>query len=467
MRTPFLFLKLTKLSCLFYSKINTEEVELLKSVEDINPTKKRLKIEIPADIIETEIKSSLEKLRDKVKIPGFRPGKAPVTLIEKRFAKEVEAEVLEKVVPEHLSGAIREAAINPVTMPVLDEEFQFHRHNPITLSVTVEIMPEIGNLNYENITIKDMPVTVEEADVEDALKGLRERKAVFEAADKIIEMDDFVTFEYVDSEITGGGDSPSAKEIISKMGNEIFPPDIMEKVIGKRKGDIVEFTAAFEKNISKELAGKSALIKVKISEVKKKSLPEIDDEFAKDFGYADINELREKVKEKIDAAKQEHVRKMQKAQILDTLLTSHSFEVPETLVQKELEAIAMQKSIADSKREVGAEPLPDAGESSLQAESTERREEDPQAELLKKAAKNVRASFLIDAIGKKEGITVSDDELNQRISSLAQKLSATPEAIRNFYQYREGSLESLKQSVFEDKVMDMLLSKAAIEKENG
>jgi trigger factor len=206
---------------------------------------------------------------------------------------------------------------------------------------------------------------------------------------------------------------------------------------------------------------------VKISEVKKKSLPEIDDEFAKDFGYADINELREKVKEKIDAAKQEHVRKMQKAQILDTLLTSHSFEVPETLVQKELEAIAMQKSIADSKREVGAEPLPDAGESSLQAESTERREEDPQAELLKKAAKNVRASFLIDAIGKKEGITVSDDELNQRISSLAQKLSATPEAIRNFYQYREGSLESLKQSVFEDKVMDMLLSKAAIEKENG
>ena len=110
---------------------------MLKSIEDINATKKRLRIEIPSDVIEREIGGSLEKLRQRVKIPGFRPGKAPINLVEKRFGKEVEAEVFDKIIPEHLSNAIREADIKPVTMPVLDEEFEFKRNNPLNLSFTV------------------------------------------------------------------------------------------------------------------------------------------------------------------------------------------------------------------------------------------------------------------------------------------------------------------------------------------
>ncbi|MCJ7482101.1 MAG: trigger factor [Thermodesulfovibrionales bacterium] len=441
---------------------------MLKAVEDINQTKKRLRIEIPSDLIEREIKNSLEKLRHTVKIPGFRPGKAPVNLIEKRFGKQVEAEVLEKVVPEQLGNAIREAAIDPVTMPVLEEEFDYKRNNPLAFAVTLEVKPKIENLAYENITVKDIPVNVEESDVEDALKALQNKKAVFEVADKLVEMDDFVSFEYVDSEIAGGEDISSVKETISKMGNEILPLDIMEKVIGKQKGDIIEFATTFPATASKELAGRTAQIKVKISEVKKKTLPEIDDEFAKDLGYETMTDLREKAREKIYAAKTEHIRKIQKAEIIRKLVESSTFEVPESLVGKEIEAIMMHKSISGSKEDsVSQNSVSDTIEPVSSGQEAEKnKEEDPQAELRSKAVRNVQAHFILDTIGRKEGIVVSDNEVDERIASLAQKLSATPESVRNYYLYREGSLDGLKHSIMEDKVMDALLAKATIEKEN-
>ena len=438
---------------------------MLKSVEDINTTKKRLRIEIPSDMIEGEIKTSLEQLRQRAKIPGFRPGKAPVTLIEKRFGKEVEGEVIERIIPEQLGSAIKEAALTPITMPVLEEEFQFTRNNPIVLSVIVEVVPKIENLDYEKMSVRDIPVEVEESDVEDTLKRLREQKAVYEVADKAIEMDDFVSFEYADSEIEGG-DVPAAKEIISKMGNEIFPPDLMEKVIGKRKGDIVEFTTTFDEMKSKEIAGKTVKIKVMISEVKKKTLPAMDDEFAKDLGFENIAELREKLREKIYTTKKEQLRKIQKAQIVNKLVEANNFEVPEVLLEKELHALSLQKSI-DVKED--AEPVDstqDDPETAPEADSSgQKKEEDPQ-KLRQRASRNVQAALIIDAIGQKEGVIVSDSEVDERISSIAQRLSATPEAVRNFYEYRGGSLENLRHSIYEEKVMDILLSKAVIEKEN-
>ena len=167
-------------------------------IEDINTTKKRLRIEIPADVIEKEIGDSLQKLRQKAKIPGFRPGTAPVNLLEKRFGKDIEAEVLDKVIPEYFSKAIKEAKIEPVTFPVLDEKIGFIRNKPLSLSFTVEILPHIGEIQYENVAIKELPVVVNDSDVDDYLKSLQESRAVFEVADKDIEVDDLVSFEFID-----------------------------------------------------------------------------------------------------------------------------------------------------------------------------------------------------------------------------------------------------------------------------
>jgi trigger factor len=440
---------------------------LLKSAEDINATKKRLKIEIPADVVEREIKASLEKVRLNAKIPGFRPGKAPMSLIEKRFGKEIEAEVLDRLIPEHLTSAMREAAVTPVTMPSLDEEFHFQRNNPINLSVTIEVMPKIENLNYENITVKDIPFTVEEKDIDETLKRFQNQKAIFEVADKVAETDDLVTFDYVDSEVAGGQTDPSVKELVSKMGNEIFPPNLMKEVVGKKKGDIVEFTTTLDESQSKELRGKPVNVKVRINEVKKKSLPEIDDEFARDFGLGNLSELKEKLRERITYAKKEHLRKIQKVEILRKLLDLNSVEVPETLLNREIESISLEKSVSAAEREQDSEPHeipPDVLEDMPEIHDAAEEQAD---KLREKALMNVRASIIVDAIGEKEGVVVTDSEVDERISVLAKRLSATPEAIRTFYTYKQGSLDGVKHSIYEDKVMDLLLSRAAIVKEEN
>src|SRR5512135_1926550 len=133
---------------------------MIKTVEDIGATKKRLKIEIPAEVIEKEIRDSIEKLRRKTTIPGFRTGKAPIDLIEKRFGKEIESDVLERVIPQGYIEALREANITPVANPVLEEKSDFKRRQPISMTLTVEVMPHIENLNYEDIPLKDIPVAV-------------------------------------------------------------------------------------------------------------------------------------------------------------------------------------------------------------------------------------------------------------------------------------------------------------------
>lgn len=441
---------------------------MLKTIEDINTTKKRVRIEIPAEVLENEIVSSLEKLKQKVKIPGFRPGKAPVTLIEKRFGKDVEAEVLEKIIPEYYNNALKEASLSPVAMPMLEEKFEFKRNNPLNLSFVIEVLPKIEKLNYENIAIKDIPFSVEESDVDDMIKRVRNQKAVFEVADKDIEKDDFVSFEYVDSDIEGEAVDPSLKERISKMGNEIFPPDIMEKVLGKKKGDIVEFTALPDASKFSEIAGKTLNVKVRITEVKKKTLPDLDDEFAKDLGFENIADLREKLKERIYAAKKEHVQKIQKAEIIKKIIESDNFDVPETLVNRELESLMMDKSLSEEKDDtVYSDTMSDVMKNVSEGAAAEKAEtaaQDLRDDMKQRAVRNVQASVIIDAIGKKEGVTVSDSELDERVSHIAKRLSASPEAVRNFYTYKQGSLDGLKQSIIEEKVLDILLSRAVVEK---
>jgi trigger factor len=440
---------------------------LLQAVEDISSTKKRIKIEIPSDIIEKEIQDSLERVRQKTNLPGFRPGKAPMSLIEKRFGKKVEADVLEKVIPEFYNKALKEADLKPVAMPLLDEQFTFQRNNPLNLSLTVEVMPKIGNLDYAGIKTKDVPVAVDETEVENALKNLQGEKALYEVAEKVVEKDDLVTFDYADCEVVEGETTPSVKEQILKMGNELLPTDIEEKLTGRKKGDNVEFTKSFESDFKvKELAGKMVKVKIVINEVKHKILPAMDDEFAKDVGYDNISELKEKIKENLYQFKKDQATKIQKAEILQQLIGSHDFEIPETLLNTELDSLIMQESISGASRKPEGknidimDPLSELNKPVQEKKN----EEEMLSELKEKALRNVRASIIISAIGQKEGITVTEDEMRDRISLLAKRLSAKPEAVMNFYMTKDGSLGGLRQMIFEDKVLDLLFSNATIEK---
>jgi trigger factor len=306
----------------------------------------------------------------------------------------------------------------------------------------------------------------------DLLKNLQEQKALYEVAEKLVEKNDLVTFDYVDCEVMEGETTPSIKEQILKMANELLPADIEEKVTGRKKGDTIEFTKSFEAGFRvKELSGKTVKVKITITEVKQKILPVIDDEFAKDVGYDNISVLREKIKENLYQLKKDQAAKIQKAEILRQLIESHNFEIPETLLNTELESLVMQETISGARsrklEETNKqdkldimEPLSGVNEPDQEKKS----EEEMLSELKEKALRNVRASIIINAIGQKEGITVTEDEIKDQISMIAKRLSAKPEAVINFYMSKDGSLEGLRQMIFEDKVLNLLFSKATTEK---
>ena len=417
---------------------------MLKTVEDISATRKRLQIEIPAETIESEIRESLEKLRRRTTLPGFRTGKAPLSLIEKKFGKEVESDVLDRIIPRGYMDALKEADITPIGGPVLENKVDFKRSAPVSLTFTVEIMPKIEDLSYENIKVKDVAVAVDDSEIESVLKRQQEEKATYEPSDGPVGTGDLVVMDY-----SSPDDGVEAKDQVFKVGGNMFPEDFSQKMVGKNKGEeFVAETSFPESHPSEKFAGKRLSLKVVVKDIKKANLPAVDDELAKDTGFESLDEMKKHVSEEILKAKKSEVAKIQKAEIIRKLVESHEFDLPDSLVEQELEHLA-SAVLANKGQDPGAV-----------ADDLEALKK----EMMPVAVRNVKASLLIETIGKKQGITVTDDEIKAAILSLSRRLSVSPENIMKFYISRDGSLDGLKGSLYEDKVLDFILSKAEFEK---
>jgi trigger factor len=412
---------------------------MLKTLEEISSTKKRIRIEIPADTIEKEILDSLENIRKTANIPGFRPGKAPMSLIEKRFGKQVEEDVLEKIIPKAYIDALNEADLTPVTDPVVEEKTDFKRKNPFSMTLLVEVLPKV-ELNYEGIKVKDIPVSVSDEDVNDVLKGLQEDRTTYEPSEEPVAMDDLILCDYSIKE-TG----VEKKDQVYKVGGPMFPDDVVKNLIGKVKGSELNIETTFPETYPyKELAGKTVEMQLTIKDIKKGRIPDLDDEFAKDLGFDNLNELKDHIREEVLRLKRSEVAKMQKAEIIDRLIETHEFELPETLLDEEIALMA------SSVKEKG--------------ETQEKGDERLREEVRPDAIRSLKTALILSMIGRKEGVTVSEEDIKNTIISLARRFSVPPESIMKFYISRDGSLDRLKDSIFEEKVLDLLLEKASIEK---
>lgn len=409
---------------------------MLKSIEDVSSTRKRLKIEIPAEAFEAEIKAELEKLKQKTRVPGFRPGKAPVALLEKRYGREVEAEAMEKVISTTYATAVKEAAIRPVSSPVFEHADTFKRHVPFNMTVLVDVMPRIEGLSYEGIAVKDIPVSVEDADIEQTLKRLQEEKTVYEPTDGPLADGDLAIIDYQTDVGMSANDRPF------KLGTEMMPKEFTDRLIGLKKDGTVDFPIDFpESYYLKELAGKRIEFKVTVKDTKKASLPAIDDEFAKDMGFDDLTALKTHIKERLLHSKRDAVASIQKAEIMKKIMDAHPFDAPESLVDGEISRL-----------------INDARTKGNNDDS-----ETLKAALKTSAERHTKASLVIQAIGEKEGIAVSEEEIQNKVAWLSERMSLSPENVLRYYATRDGSLDGLRHSIFEDKVLDLLLKKAVIE----
>ncbi len=407
---------------------------MLKNTEEITKTKKRITFEIPAEAFEAEFQKAVTEIRAKTRLPGFRPGKAPLAMIEKRFSKEIEGEVMEKVIPRFYSEALTEAGITPVTEPVIEGGMDFKRNSPMTITFTVEFRPEVGDISFEGITVRRLSADVDEKDIDETLVRIRDERAQFEPSDAPARDNDLVLIDYDERE---GGDSH--KDEAFRVGAETMPLGFYEKIKGLKKGDkaTVEVTYPADHH-TKELAGQTRRVDVTVKEVKSPVMPELDDEFAKDLGLDSLEALRQKVRERLGEARERTSRRVMKAEAMKKLLDLHTFEVPETLVQREME------SLIDNARMSG-------------------RKDDPiealRADFSGPAERNVRASMLLQIIGEREKVEVTEPELRERVMAIASEMRLSPENVMKYYISRDGNLDGLRHGVLEDKVLDLVIEK--------
>jgi len=411
---------------------------LLKELVELSSTKRRLRIEIPADTLEGEIQKSLRDVQRKTTIPGFRPGKAPLSLIEKKFGKNVETDVLEKTVTTFYAEAVKEAGITPLSGPDLEEALDFKRNEPLSLTITVDVRPKVEPLTYDNLTVKEIPVDVKDEEVEAVLKNLSEERASYESVDSAVEQGDLVTLDYS----AEGGDDP-AKDVVMKVGSGPYPEEFSSSLKGRRAGDEYQAEVGFPDDSPLPLAGRTSRLTIKIREVKRRVAEGVDDELAKDLGYDSLDALRERIRQNVTASKSRQADRIKEAELLNRLVAAHTFEVPEGMVNTELEGMT--------------------GEA-MAASKGEKNEEELREELRPKAEKSVRASIILDLIGEKEGLTISEDEMKGEVLSMAQRFQVPPENIIKYHMARDGSLDRFRRGLFERKVLTTLVGRATVVK---
>lgn len=428
------------------------------TVEDISSTRKRLKIEIPTDIVEKEYKTSLDNVRQRAKIPGFRPGKAPVSMIEKKFGNDIKADIIDRLVPQYYSEALKTAELVPVTLPKFESSLELKRNEPLAFALTVEVRPNIADLKYTGLKVEDIPVVVEDKEIEETITGLQEGRAMYDIVDREIRADDLLIIDYVKLDKSGEKELASATDQVMNLGNNLAPKGILDELLGRKKGDVVEIQLpSFEGEEPGPEEDAGNRIRITIKEVKEKKVPNIDDELAKDFGHETLESLREKVREGILKAKKDKAAGQQKQKLLDMILASHEFDLPESMLERELENLVINekhsnkqpKELAGGSGNDAAQPVEDAA----------------LAEALRpRAVTNIKTGILLEMIAEREGVTVSETELRQRIGLLARHFQSTPEAVMNLFMTKDGSLDNLKRTISDEKVLDLVLAKAEITK---
>ncbi|MEK6690707.1 MAG: trigger factor [Nitrospirota bacterium] len=447
-----IFISLTIL--LIYSEIDSPFLNMLNilkmyTVEEISPIKKRFRIEIPKEVIEQETSDAYSRLNRKVKVPGFRPGHVPRQILEKQFSKNIEAEVIENLIPDYYLRSVRESGITPVENPTIEGEILIKKDSPLIFEATVEIKPTIEVKGYEGIEIERQSIDISEEDIEKTLKNIQESHARLEPFEEshTINNGDFclISFEGFlgDKPIEGG----NVQDYLVEIGSNVLVPGFEEQLIGSKKGGKLDIKVTFPEDYGvKDMTGKEGSFKVEIKEVKRKVLPDFDNEFAKDLGQNSISELRDKVKEEIEKEKKRIAERDQKDTIIKKLLETHSFEVPSSMVERELRILTNRR-----KKQVlqAGGSLEGIDENNLRTE------------LSLIASERVKAGLILETIGKKENISVSDEDLNKRIDEISSELRENPEDIKKLYISKDGSLEGLRSEIFVEKTLDNLFSKVA------
>ena len=433
-------------------------------VTELGPMKRALKIEVPADEVAQQFSRAYLELNRQVRIPGFRPGKAPVAILEKRYAKTIEEDVIRKLVPDFYGRAIKQAGISPVVVdiPPLDR-VKIQKDAPFTFTATVEIKPTIELRDYKSpspISLQADKRTVAEEQIDRALEVLREQQARLDEAQAgtVLSEGDYAIVD-LEGFLEGTPLEGTKKEgQLHKVGSKaaLLGIEIDAHLIGRQAGDMVEIPQTYPvSHPDQRVAGKAVSFRLVIKGVKQKKLPTLDDEFAKDCGpYASLHELRDKLRGQMEKALKRDIEESYKDTLLKRLIETHHFDLPDTLVERELSTIVQQKLQAQQRGNVtDSPPPPDAEE--LKKIREEHRED---------ANRRVKAGLILEAIAEKESLSVTQDDLNNEVTRLATELRVPmADLVKMIQAGGQDSIEELRARILADKALDVVYRQAFIQ----
>ncbi len=434
---------------------NQEQKEMKLSVEEPSQTKRVLKVEVPTEEIDQEFKKAYKNLQRKVKFPGFRPGKTPISMIRSRLSRDVQEDLLHRVIPDYYAKALEKTALDPVDMPII-RNVHLREGEPFRFDATVYIKPKFEFKDYKGVPRPRSVIKVTDEIVDRVIRNMQERFAELSAYED--EQHQVAKGDVAEADIEGFVDGKTIEKgkgtgQLIEVGAGSMIPGLEEGFLGMKKGEEREIEVTFPENYhAAGLAGKKAVFKVNLKDIKQKKLPALDDEFAKDVGerFGTLNELKAEVRKGLEAEEKKRVREDLHLEIMDEVLRRNPIEeLPEIMIERQKRAL--KESIKSDLSRSGKEPKPEEIEGMVK-----------EAELEKKARRDVAWSFIIEQVAEKEGITVTPDEVESALEERAWESSLSKEVLRDLYLKQVGSLEPFRLMLLNEKILDFLLENAKV-----
>jgi trigger factor len=421
-------------------------------LEEISPVKKKLEIEIEAREVDKRIDEAYRDLRKGVRLPGFRPGKVPRKILERRFGSQVIDDVTRRLVNETLPKAVEETNTIPLSMPVIENEI-LKLGQDFKYSALMEVRPEFELKDYMGLEVEKERVSVADEDVEAQLEEIRKTHGRLSSieTERGIREEDFAVIEYEGMEDGKVLDGIKNTNFLIKVGSHDFHPDFEKALVGLKKGDTSEFDVDFQEEYSQpKLAGRRIKFKVKVIDIKEMSLPELDDEFAKNLGadFKDLDDLKEKIRETLIEREEKRVDRELKMRLLKKVSDSVDFELPESLVDSEL------KGAIENIRQ----NLLRSGSSMEQAGLDQ---EKLKQDLKPASEKRVKDMLVLGEIARSNDLNISEAELSGGFQDVARSTGQDPEGLRQYYE-ANNLRESFRQQLLEEKTLNYLVKGANI-----
>src|SRR5438552_6855882 len=419
---------------------------MLLNYEDLSPVKKSVEIEIPADLISNEAKRVTTEFSRHAQLPGFRPGKVPMSVVRTRFAKEIQDEVMTRLLSRSFRDAIADKGVEPVGDPQLQHIDPFIDGAPVKYKAEFEIKPRIELREYRLIEIDDPKIEVADEEVDRMIERLRDQASSYRVEnDRALQDDDIAM---IDITTSADGIEPETRSGHFRVGEESPLPELHEALRGKKPGETASFDKTYGDDAANEnFRGKSIHHEVALKEIRVQEKPEVNDEFAKSVGGWDsVQQMRETIGADIRKHKEFDALRVKKNQIGEHLLGIHDFDVPDTLVEEEL-----GKSLRNYVRFLASQ--------GVDVEKAELDWNKITEDFRPEAVKRVKRGLILEAIAKKEGLVVSDVEVDAEIRRAAQESDRDFAEVKHRLRH-DGGYEALRTSLSQEKALDFVLKEA-------